>query len=314
MPARYAVMGNPIAHSLSPTIHRLFAEQTGCVLTYEKMKIDLPDFEAQVNRFFQRGGKGLNITQPFKQRAFLMSQDKTARCLMAGAANTLWFNDAGRLQTDNTDGVGLLRDLTRYIEIAGKRVLVLGAGGAARGILGPLLDSGPQSVCIANRTVEKARVLCQSFPFSRLREKVPEGRMRAPSSGTTASETPSSVASRHLLPQAGEGIHGLLTPCSITDPNEPFDLILNTTSAHLENESLNLPSTLILPTTVCYDLNYQQKGDTPFVLWARSQGCTGLDGLGMLVEQAAEAFFIWHGIMPDLCTRKFFKLTKIRSG
>ncbi len=276
MPARYAVMGHPIAHSLSPTIHRLFAQQTGCVLRYEKIQVDVPHFEAQVERFFQRGGKGLNITQPFKQRAFTLSQDKTARCLTAGAANTLWLNPAGRLQADNTDGIGLLRDLTRFIDLAGLRILILGAGGAARGILTPLLDRGPQSVHIANRTPEKAHALCQAFsPFSRLR--------------------------------AGEGNHPLLTHGRIIDLNGPFDLILNTTSAHLDREPLTLPPTLILPRTVCYDLNYQQNGETPFVVWARLQGALGMDGLGMLVEQAAEAFFIWHGIMPDIRSERFIQ-------
>ena len=260
MPSRFAVMGNPIAHSLSPTVHRLFAEQTGCVLTYEKMKIDLPDFERQVVRFFHEGGRGLNITQPFKQRAFQLGQDKTARCVTAGAANTLWRNEAGRLQADNTDGVGLLRDLAQYIDLAGKRILLLGAGGAARGILAPLLDAGLESLTVANRTYETARALCQAFA------------------------EPS-----------------VLTYCDMADLRKPFDLILNATSV----SPMALPPRLIVPTTVCYDLGYQQQGSTPFVAWARAQGGVGIDGLGMLVEQAAEAFSIWHGVMPDVVSVLF---------
>jgi len=263
IPSRFAVMGNPIAHSLSPIIHRLFAEQTGCVLTYEKLHIDLPDFERQVELFFQTGGRGLNITQPFKQRAFSLSQDKTARCIIAGAANTLWRNEAGRLQADNTDGVGLLRDLTRYIDLAGSRMLLLGAGGAARGILVPLLGARPESLTIANRTHETARTLCESLD----------------SAGP-------------LYPED----QPILTACEMADLHGPYDLILNATSANLTA----LPPTLILPTTVCYDLRYQQQSNTPFVTWARAQGGVGIDGLGMLVEQAAEAFNIWHGVMPDV--------------
>ena len=261
VPLRFAVMGNPIAHSLSPMIHRLFAEQTGCVLSYDKMKIDLPAFEPQVAQFFDEGGLGLNITQPFKQRAFLISQDKTARCWSAGAANTLWRDKTGRLQADNTDGVGLLRDLTRHMDLPGQRVLLLGAGGAARGILAPLLASGIQSLTIVNRTLSAAHALCQAFEHHAARS--------------------------------------LLTVADIAELNAPFDIILNATSASLQDNPLALPSRLIMPPTVCYDLSYRLNGDTPFVAWARAQGSQGIDGLGMLVEQAAEAFFIWHGVMPN---------------
>lgn len=252
---RYAVMGYPVEHSLSPIIHQQFAQQTGRVLTYEKILIDLPRFEQQVTDFFAHGGRGLNITLPCKERAFAYAQHATARSLIAKAANTLW-QDADGLHADNTDGVGLQRDLAHYIELTGKHILVLGAGGAARGILAPLLASKPAQLTIANRTLKKTQTLCLDF---------------APA-----------------------------TFCSMTDLNGAFDLIINATSAGLEKQCIALPSTIIQTNTLCYDLAYQTKGLTPFLAWAQSHGCVAVNGLGMLVEQAAEAFTIWHGVMPDV--------------
>ena len=255
MSNRYAVMGNPVEHSLSPLIHQLFARQTGCVLTYEKIQIDLSCFEQQVTQFFSQGGKGLNITLPCKERAFTLAEHVTPRCFKAKAANTLW-HDADGLQADNTDGIGLLRDLAHYINLAAKRILLLGAGGAARGILAPLLAANPVELTLANRTSEKAHALIKNF-----------------------------------FPA---------TSCSLAELSGEFDLVINATSASLSDQRLVLPEAIITPTTVCYDLAYQLKAPTPFVAWAQSQGCVAVDGLGMLVEQAAEAFLIWHGVMTDV--------------
>ena len=259
MIARYAVMGYPVAHSLSPTIHQLFAEQTGRTLVYEKIQIDLPLFEQQVIEFFDQGGKGLNITLPCKLRAFEMSEQVSPRCSVAAAANTLWMQD-GRLHADNTDGVGLLRDLSRYVALTGKNILLLGAGGAARGILGPLLEANPAQLTITNRTPETAIALQSQFPQANI--------------------------------------------CSFTALSEQleqcvYDVVINATSASLDGQNLVLPAALMATLPFCYDLAYSKTEATAFVASARALGCTAADGLGMLVEQAAEAFFIWHGVMPD---------------
>jgi shikimate dehydrogenase len=248
-------MGNPISHSLSPVIHQLFAQQTGITLTYEKIRIDINQFEQQVTDFFAQGGKGLNITLPCKQRAFSMSAEVTPRCLAARAANTLWMQE-GRLHADNTDGVGLLRDLSRHISISDKHILLLGAGGAARGILGPLLAAGSAQLTIVNRTPEKAQALQRDFPQAQY--------------------------------------------CIFADlEGKSYDLVINATSASLDDESLALPDSLMVTKPLCYDLTYSNNKPTTFVAWARAQGCNAMDGLGMLVEQAAEAFFIWHHVMPN---------------
>ncbi|MDP3705742.1 MAG: shikimate dehydrogenase [Legionellaceae bacterium] len=254
MVSRYAVMGNPVQHSLSPIIHQLFAEQTGCQLQYDKIQIDLDSFEQQVRDFFNAGGQGLNITLPCKQRAFAMCDKVTDRCLQARAANTLW-QKAGKLHADNTDGIGLLRDLRRHMDLSGKRILLLGAGGAARGILGPLLDALPAKLTIANRTL------------------------------TTALELQDDFKQRPYVSNMDE-----LTP--------EYDLIINATSASFGGTFLELPAHVIGHAALCYDLSYGTSEATPFVDKARRLGCFALDGLGMLIEQAAEAFFIWHGVMP----------------
>lgn len=255
MRGHYAVMGYPVAHSLSPMIHQLFAKQTGLFLTYEKIQIDLLGFEQQVTHFFSQGGKGLNITLPCKERAYALANHATPRCVTAKAANTLWYAADG-LHADNTDGIGLLRDLARYMNLAGKRILILGAGGAARGIMAPLLEAKPAQLTLANRTPGKAQALCDDFPAS--------------------------------------------VSCELSALTGTFDLIINATSASLSGQRLALPTTIIKPTTVCYDLAYSLKEPTPFVAWAQSQGVVAVDGLRMLIEQAAEAFSIWHGVMPDV--------------
>ncbi|ASQ44833.1 shikimate dehydrogenase [Legionella clemsonensis] len=251
MQNHFAVMGNPIAHSLSPFIHQQFAKQTQLSLIYEKKLVAEDCFELQVSNFFAQGGKGLNITLPFKERAFAMAKKRTARCLQAKAANTLWMQD-DILCADNTDGIGLIKDLSRYIPLTDKKVLVLGAGGAARGIIGPLLDSGISQLTLANRTIERAEILHREFQT--------------------------------------------LSYCSFNELKGQFDLIINATSASLGKEALKLPLNILQPTTYCYDLAYNIQEATSFVKWAQTHQCKGIDGLGMLVEQAAEAFFIWHGV------------------
>ncbi|WP_454781327.1 shikimate dehydrogenase [Legionella sp. WA2022007384] len=254
MSQRFAVMGNPIAHSLSPIIHQCFAKQLDVQLTYEKIKADDSSFEQQVSEFFTLGGKGLNVTLPFKQRAFAMAQQCSLRCTNAGAANTLWM-EANQLHADNTDGVGIIRDLHRYISLYDKRVLILGAGGAARGIVYPLLEYHPAELIIANRTLAKAKDFQQAFPQ---------------------------------------------TKClSLNEVEGPFDLVINATSASLAGEFVALPTECMSAKPFCYDLSYKQNNITAFVQYARDFGCEAVDGLGMLVEQAAESFFIWHGMMPE---------------
>jgi shikimate dehydrogenase len=250
---RFAVIGLPIAHSLSPVIHQYFAQQTKLVLTYEKIKGDEHSFEQQVSDFFASGGKGLNVTLPFKQRSFILAKKVSTRCKKAGAANTLWVHD-GQLWADNTDGIGLIRDLARYIDVVGKKILLLGAGGAARGIIAPLLAANPSSLVIANRTLEKAQHLREEFPQIRC--------------------------------------------IALSRIDESFDLVLNATSASIAGEVFKLPEICLLQQPLCYDLAYALNQDTPFVAYCKSRGCQALDGLGMLVEQAAESFYIWNGVMP----------------
>ena len=263
-PPLYAVMGNPITHSLSPTIHLLFASRTGLSLRYEKIRASEALFEQEVLEFFNDGGKGLNITLPFKERAFAMAHVQSARAKEAGAANTLWMQD-GVLHADNTDGIGLIRDLNQHIHLANKTILLLGAGGAARSIIGALLQAKPLELILCNRTIAKAHLLQTQFPS--------------------------------IITCTFEALDKLTEPC---------DLIINATSASLANERLPLPETLITHHPVCYDLAYAKNNTTTFVQWAKTQGCEAFDGIGMLIEQAAEAFYIWHGIRPDT---KNFNLT-----
>ena len=259
MSARYAVMGNPVEHSLSPVIHQMFAELTGRSLHYEKILIDLPRFEQQVCDFFSNGGTGLNITVPCKQRAFAMADEPTTRSIQAKAANTLWMQE-DRLQADNTDGVGLLYDLGRYIDIPGKHILILGAGGAARGIVGPLIGVQPAYLTIVNRTLANAQSLQKDFPSAH------------------------SCSFADLAAEAEK---------------RRYDIVINATSASLDGKHLELPASLMATKPLCYDLAYRITQPTVFVSWAQSKGCVAVDGLGMLVAQAAEAFYIWHGVMPD---------------
>lgn len=251
---RFAVVGNPIDHSLSPVIHQYFAQQTNIHLTYEKIKGDELSFEKQVSDFFTQNGKGLNVTLPFKQRAFAMAAQHTERCQQAGAANTLWMSGE-ELRADNTDGIGLIRDLHRHIALPGARVLIVGAGGAARGIVPSLLQNNLAELVVANRTLAKAREFQGAFPQ----------------------------------------VHCM----GVSDVRGAFDLVINATSASLAGEFIALPAECLTGKPLCYDLSYKQQEDTVFVRHAHDSGCKAVDGLGMLVEQAAEAFFIWHGVMPE---------------
>lgn len=258
---KYAVMGHPIAHSLSPIIHQQFADQLGLLLQYDQIDVPVDRFERYVLDFFsQAEGKGLNITLPFKERAFAMAQIKSMRCLQAGAANTLWMAD-GKLHADNTDGVGLIRDLSRYIELKDKTIVLLGAGGAARGVIGELLKAHPARLILSNRTVEKAYALKSNFPD--------------------------------------------IQTCGFEALTEHYDLIINATSASLFVHALALPESILHNHPFCYDLAYSKDRMTPFVQWAKQHGSLAVDGLGMLIEQAAQAFLIWHGVMPD--TKRLLK-------
>lgn len=257
---RYAVFGNPIGHSKSPLIHQMFAAQTGEQLSYEALLAPLDGFTAFARAFF-REGRGANVTVPFKEEAYRLVDELTARAARAGAVNTLKKLDDGRLLGDNTDGAGLVRDLTVNAGIAlrGQRILLLGAGGAVRGVLEPLLAEQPAELVIANRTVAKAEELARLFA--------------------------------DLGPVVASGFDWL---------DVPFDLIVNGTSASLAGELPPLAPSLIQPGhTVCYDMMYG-KDTTAFNRWAQTQGAARtLDGLGMLVEQAAEAFHVWRGVRPD---------------
>lgn len=261
MTDRYAVFGNPIAHSKSPQIHARFAGQTGQTLTYTAEHIEEDDFEVAVERFLQGDGKGLNITVPFKERAWALAQWRSERAELAGAVNTLYRLEDGRIAGDNTDGVGLVRDLAdnNRVTLSGARVLVLGAGGAVRGVLQPLLAAGVASILVANRTLARAETLAELF-----------------------------------------GADGRVQACGFDQvPAEAFDLIINGTSASLQGELPPVPAAAVGVQTACYDMMYGAE-PTPFCRWASELGAERvIDGLGMLVEQAAESFRIWRGVQPQ---------------
>lgn len=261
MTERYAVIGNPIAHSKSPFIHTAFARQTGQDMDYARILGNPDDFAGDVRAFVAAGGRGLNVTVPFKELAWKLLEDLSERARVAQAVNTLSVSDGGLLHGDNTDGVGLVRDLAdnHGFSFAGRSVLLLGAGGAARGVLQPLLETGVAALTIANRTVEKAMALADAM--------------------------------RTLGPVSGCGLNQLW--------DQRFDLIVNATSAGLRGEMPELPSDCLADRGWVYDMVY---GDTPtaFCRWGQAQGARRvLDGLGMLVEQAAESFLIWRGLRPE---------------
>jgi shikimate dehydrogenase len=260
-PDRYALVGHPVDHSRSPLIHRLFARQTGQSLTYELIDAEPASFEAAVRGFFAAGGRGMNVTVPHKGAAFELADAVSPRAQAARAVNTLVMTD-GLIRGDNTDGVGFIRDLlvNQRQPLEARSVLVLGAGGAARGIVGPVLDAGPREVLIGNRTIARAEELVEQF----------------------------------------RGDHELgAIAFSDLDTRGPFDVVVNATAAGLKGDATPFPGSLVGPTTFCYDLVYSLR-DTPFVEWAKQHGARrAVQGWGMLVEQAAESFLIWRGIRPD---------------
>lgn len=259
----YAVIGNPVQHSKSPHIHTLFAKQTDQILHYDKLLAPFDAFMATVESFRAAGGKGCNVTVPFKQEAWALATQRSAYAERAGAVNTLSFQVDGAIFGANTDGIGLVRDLKQNqgLVLKQKRILILGAGGAVRGVLQPLLEQQPAEIVIANRTVSKAHELAQAFADL-----------------------------------------GQVLGCSFEALTGKFDVIINGTSASLQGELPPLPTTCIDASTVCYDMMYSAK-PTIFMQWAAEQGATHVvDGLGMLVEQAAEAFYIWRGVHPETQT------------
>ena len=255
----YYVIGNPIAHSKSPAIHAAFALQTGQDLVYERCLAPQDGFAATLAALIADGCRGANVTVPFKLAAAALAQTLSARARAAGAVNTLTFAD-GAIAGDNTDGAGLVNDIVRNagFSIAGKRVLLLGAGGAARGAMLPLLEQHPAQLVIANRTRATADALVQHF--------------------------------------AGEG--NALSACEFADLDGPFDLVINATSASLAQAMPPVPATVFSSTTLALDMMYGNQ-PTVFMDFASQRGATVRDGLGMLVEQAAEAFAIWRGVRPD---------------
>jgi shikimate dehydrogenase len=257
---QYAVFGQPINHSKSPRIHSLFAEQTGQSIQYLAQEVSSAAFDSTVKCFFAGNGKGLNCTVPLKELAWKYADSLTERARQAKAVNTLSLQADGSILGDNTDGIGLVNDLTinHPIDLAGKRILILGAGGASRGIIGPLLTRLPDQITIANRTTSKAQAI--TLEFADL------GCLQTTDYANLAGQT--------------------------------FDLIINATSASLSGELPPLPENLLATAGSCYDLAYSNQ-PTAFVRWGRAQNALhSLDGLGMLVEQAAQAFFIWRGILP----------------
>ncbi len=256
----YALMGNPVSHSKSPFIHRHFSEKNNIVMDYESILVPIAGFREALSAFQKQGGKGLNITLPFKQQAFMLMDKLGKAAQQAGAVNTIVFYPDGTRYGENTDGIGFLRDFVEnhHGEIKGKSILLLGAGGAARGVLGPILALEPAQIIIANRTQNKADVLVQDFSkFGAVR-----------SVGFDKLE--------HIK----------------------VDIIINATSASLKEDMPTIPSSLF-ENTWCYDMVYQAK-PTPFLLFAKAYGATRcMDGLGMLVEQAAESFSLWHGKKPE---------------
>ncbi len=262
---RYAVFGNPVAHSKSPQIHTEFARQSGQKMVYLSQLVPLGEFAGYAQSFFAGGGRGLNVTLPFKQEACTFAMELTPRAERAGAVNTLIMQANGRVLGENTDGPGLLRDLKDNLgwAVEGKSVLVLGAGGAVRGILESLFDAGVSRICIANRTADKALRLALDFS----------------SMGDIC----------------GQGLEQL------NPAQARYDLIVNGTSASLTEDAISLPDGLVHAGGYGYDLVYSAQ-PTPFMSWIRNQGASATDGLGMLVCQAAESFRLWRGKAPETGT------------
>ena len=261
MPDRYAVIGNPVAHSRSPFIHARFAQQTAQPMEYGALLAPRDAFAATVAEFRAAGGKGANVTLPFKEEAYALCSATSARAKAARAVNTLIFSGSC-IEGDNTDGCGLTRDLAQNLQfpVAGRRVLLMGAGGAARGVLLPLLEAGPVTLTIANRSVDKAR---------------------------------------QLVDDSADTHGAILSACGYAElAGKVFDLVVNATSAGLLDAQLPLPKGLYSPESLAYDMVYGR--ETAFLRAARGDGAArNSDGLGMLVEQAADSFFLWRGVRPS---------------
>ncbi|MFN7855287.1 MAG: shikimate dehydrogenase [Acidovorax sp.] len=259
----YCVMGNPVAHSRSPAIHARFAELTGQPIRYERRLIPLDGFAEGVRAFVAEGGRGCNVTVPFKFEAPALATHCSERVRLAGAANTLVFQPDGGIYADNTDGLGLVADITRNagVSLQGARVLLVGAGGAAAGVLGPLLEAGARHITIANRTVAKAQAL---------------------------------VASHSALASLQKAELSAIAPQAL---QANFDVIINATASSLAGAEVPVPATVLRPGSLAYDMMYGPAAEG-FLGWAQSHGAVPRDGLGMLVEQAAEAFALWRGVRP----------------
>lgn len=258
---KYAVFGNPVKHSKSPRIHAAFAEQCGQSIQYRAVRVEEGDFQRAARNFFAEGGCGLNITVPFKTDAFTFADQLSDRAQRAGAVNTLCRRDDGTVFGDNTDGVGLIRDMIANLgwSVQAQRVLLIGAGGAVRGVLEPLLRERPKEILIANRTADKAATLAAEFAGL--------GRL------------------------AGGGFEAI--------GSRQFDVVINATSAGLSAEMPDLPVTLLTERSCCYDMVYGSE-PTLFMRWAAQQAAWAVaDGLGMLVEQAAESFYLWRQVRPE---------------
>jgi shikimate dehydrogenase len=258
---KYAVIGNPIEHSKSPEIHSAFAKQTGESMEYRRLLGNLEDFPGDVRRFLAEGGQGLNVTVPFKEQAWRLADELTPRAHTAGAVNTLIRLDTNQLRGDNTDGIGLVRDLTinQGCRIEERRILILGAGGAVRGVMRPLLEQNPKRVIIANRTATKAYSLAQ-----------------------------------------GLSQYGQVAGCGFDElEGMQFDLVINGTAAGLSGQVPAIPDNILGKGAWCYDMLYSHQ-ETAFQRWGhKHQAARALDGLGMLVEQAAESFYLWRGTRPE---------------
>jgi shikimate dehydrogenase len=271
---QYGVFGHPVSHSLSPFIHGVFARDTGQQMSYRAYDVTPEEFTERVQHFFTDGGRGLNITLPHKLTAVEVAQELTARAAHAAAVNTLALQDDSNILGDNTDGAGLVRDLCDNLGliVTQRRLLILGAGGATRGVLAPLLGLEPAIAVIANRTPERAEALAAAF--------------------------------------ADLGVTQGVSFAYVGDT--PFDLIINATSASLSGEIPPIPPGAIGPQTVCYDLAYGRSA-MGFVRWAQQAGCAlAVQGLGMLVEQAAESFRLWRGVRPE--TKQVLAVLKARVG
>ncbi len=269
----YAVIGNPIKLRKSPLIHTAFAEQENTYINYQRILADKDKFTESVNEFIRHGGLGLNITVPFKIVAYQQCQQLNEYAQAAGAVNTISFDSKIGWIGANTDGVGLLTDLknNQHIQLNNKNILILGAGGATRGILLPLLKENPSRILIANRTVSKADALADTFSDA-----------------------------------------GNISSCAYEDIDDlAFDLIINATSASLDNDIPPIPDNIVGTETICYDLAYSDK-PTAFINWSATLNAKkSLDGLGMLIEQAAESYYIWRGFRP--CTQPVFNMLRPES-